>query len=1045
MNEKQRTLKISRRTLLRGSTAALGGVLLAKYSGAVNSIPVLAQITRKRLYIAADDHTDYMWTADEATYRQAFLEMLDYYLNLTDTTAGEATEHQSRWNCDGSFWMWTYEKNKPAASFQRLIDQIRSGHVSVPLNALCVCLGGAPAEAVLRGMYYPGQIERRYDLRFTLASTIENQTQPYGLASLWAGAGVKYSWKGICGCATKVPSAGSRENEIYWWQGPDNSRVLMKWYSLMNLQSLGGYAEAYDPSAAVDLLDSKCFSGPRYNYGIAGAFGHGWDGLKVFTNQFVTVAKQKTNTARQVIVSNEQDFFQDFETTYGAGLPTVSASFGNEWELYCASMAEVSARVKRAVEKLRSAEALATLVSLKNPAFMNGRQTARDLAWINLGLYWEHDWTADGPVSRTARRDWQRRIAGEIESYVNTLHTDAANALSGMIATGGANLRFYVFNPLSWTRTDVADLPYTGAWPVQVIDLTTGQETPSQLITLEGQQYLRVLAQSLPSVGYKVFEVRPGAGQTFTGGPTADAATGILQNDRYEITVAARGAITSLKDKTRSSREFARNIGGFYINDLGSGTGTLVVENAGPVSVTLRATASTPLARTTRITLTRGSTRVDIRNEITQNFGDVRVWKYSFNLDAPDTWHEEVGAVIRAKLLAVGGHYSPRNARYDWLTLNHFADMTGSDGVGVTLSNADCYYMQLGNSTVSTLDTATAQISPLIGGQVDGTGLGINSQGGDTYFLQRFALQTHGARDTVSAMQCALEHQNPVVAKAITGGSAYPATSYSLVTLSDPNALLWALKPSEEGIDQGIIARLWNLSGNAVNLTLTTPSAPVVSAQETTHIETPIGSAVVSGGALNATLAANQIKTFNLKLGNAIFLPLLVGWNMISLPLAPNDDKPSAVFASIAGQYDSIYTFDACGSPPGWLKYLPDAPPLASNLGAVSIQQGLWCHATAATSLAVAGAISSSTAIPLCAGWNLIGYPSSGSVALPDALQSIAGKYSKIYTFDATDSQDPWKRYDPAAPSAANDLTALQPGKGYWIEMTAPATLTVVY
>jgi hypothetical protein len=38
---------------------------------------------------------------------------------------------------------------------------IKSGHISVPLNALCVCLGGAPAEAVLRGMYYPGQIERR--------------------------------------------------------------------------------------------------------------------------------------------------------------------------------------------------------------------------------------------------------------------------------------------------------------------------------------------------------------------------------------------------------------------------------------------------------------------------------------------------------------------------------------------------------------------------------------------------------------------------------------------------------------------------------------------------------------------------------------------------------------------------------------------------------------------------------------------------------------------------------------------------------------------
>ncbi len=1038
-------MKISRRNLLRGGSALLAATALARYTQGLKSIPVLAQSFRKRLYIAADDHTDYMWTADEATYRQAFLEMLDYYLNLADSTAGEAAEHQSRWNCDGSFWMWTYEKNKPAASFQRLIDRIRSGHISVPMNALCVCLGGTPAEAVLRGMYYPGHIERRHDLRFVLAYTIENQTQPYGLASLWAGSGVRYSWKGICGCATKVSSAGNREREIYWWEGPDTSKILMKWYSLISNQALGGYAEAFDPSTAVEQLDAKCFSGSSYNYGVAGAFGHGWDGLKVLTNQFVTVAKQKTNTARQVIVSNERDFFEDFEATYGTGLPTVSATFGNEWELYCASLAETSARVKRAVEKLRSAEALATLVSLKNPGFLDGRETARDLAWIDLGLYWEHDWTADGAVSRTARRDWQRRIAGEIESYVNTLYSDAASALAGLIGASGTNLRFYVFNPLSWVRTDIADLPYTGAWPAHVVDLSTGQETPSQLIALDGQQYLRVLAENLPSVGYKVFEVRPGAGQTFAGAPTADAATGILQNDRYEVTVAPRGAITSLKDKSRGNREFARNIGGYYINDLGAGTGTLVVENAGPVSVTLRATASAPLQHTTRITLARGSTRVDIRNEITQNFGDVRVWRYSFNLDAPDTWHEEVGAVIRAKLLASGGHYSPTNARYDWLTLNHFADMTGSDGVGVTLANADCYYMRLGNSTVSTLDTATPQISPLIGGQVDGAGLGITGQGGDSYFLQRFAIQTHDARSNVESMRCALEHQNPPVVHAITGGGGYPETSYSLVTISAPEVLLWALKPSEEGIAQGIIARLWNLSDNAASPVVSLPSAGVLSAQETTHIETPLGAAVVTGGALNATIAARQFKTFNLKPGGgAIFLPLVVGWNMIALPLIPPDPQPSAVFASISGQYDSVYAFDACGSPPGWLKYLPDAPPAASNLTAVSIQQGLWCHITSATSLAVSGAVSPTTAIPLCTGWNLIGYPSSSAAPLPDALQSIAGKYSKIYTFDAADAQDPWKRYDPAAPPEINDLAELRSGLGYWIEMTEPATLTVV-
>lgn len=66
--------------------------------------PGLAQSGPKRIYIAPDDHTDYLWSADEETHRQVFIEMLDYYLNLADATEKNPPEHQSRWNCDGSLW-----------------------------------------------------------------------------------------------------------------------------------------------------------------------------------------------------------------------------------------------------------------------------------------------------------------------------------------------------------------------------------------------------------------------------------------------------------------------------------------------------------------------------------------------------------------------------------------------------------------------------------------------------------------------------------------------------------------------------------------------------------------------------------------------------------------------------------------------------------------------------------------------------------------------------------------------------------------------------
>ncbi|HNQ15538.1 MAG TPA: hypothetical protein PKM58_08245, partial [Pyrinomonadaceae bacterium] len=159
---------------------------------------------QRRIYIAPDDHTDYFWIADDVTYRQSFLTMIDYYLNKMDETASNQSDHQMRWECDGSLWMWEYERNRTQAQFDRFINRVRDGHMSVPLNALVLVNGGAPAEAVLRGMYYPGIIERRYNVRFPMAIAMENQTHPYGLSSLWAGAGAKYSWKGVCGCASNV-------------------------------------------------------------------------------------------------------------------------------------------------------------------------------------------------------------------------------------------------------------------------------------------------------------------------------------------------------------------------------------------------------------------------------------------------------------------------------------------------------------------------------------------------------------------------------------------------------------------------------------------------------------------------------------------------------------------------------------------------------------------------------------------------------------------------------------------------------------------------
>lgn len=98
-----------------------------------------ARAETPRIYIANDDHTDFLWTADEATYKRVFQEMIDYYLDLSDATDASPSPYQSRFNCDGSYWLWVYEKQRTTAEFQRVIKRLKSGHLSAPMTTLVSC------------------------------------------------------------------------------------------------------------------------------------------------------------------------------------------------------------------------------------------------------------------------------------------------------------------------------------------------------------------------------------------------------------------------------------------------------------------------------------------------------------------------------------------------------------------------------------------------------------------------------------------------------------------------------------------------------------------------------------------------------------------------------------------------------------------------------------------------------------------------------------------------------------------------------------------
>lgn len=78
--------------------------------------------------------------------------------------------------------------------------------------------------------------------------------------------------------------------------------------------------------------------------------------------------------------------------------------------------------------------------------------------------------------------------------------------------------------------------------------------------------------------------------------------------------------------------------------------------------------------------------------------------------------------------------------------------------------------------------------------------------------------------------------------------------------------------------------------------------------------------------------------------------------------------------------------------------------------------------------------------LDLVSGPNLVSVPlAPQNGALPDVLSSIGGSYTKVFSF--VDNE--WKRYIVGAPPAFNNLTSLNEKIGFWIYMSAPATLSI--
>ena len=170
--------------------------------------------------------------------------------------------------------------------------------------------------------------------------------------------------------------------------------------------------------------------------------------------------------------------------------------------------------------------------------------------------------------------------------------------------------------------------------------------------------------------------------------------------------------------------------------------------------------------------------------------------------------------------------------------------------------------------------------------------------------------------------------------------------------------------------------------------------------------------------AINVTVYEVPVETENFTRS------LAIGWNLVSLPLTPDDNSTSAVLDTIP--YDAVKRYNAAAH------QFEEATTMDPGVG-------YFIHMTAADTWSYEGTAYESMRVGLSQGLHCIGWANTRA-DLPGALRSITGSYRYVARWNATSQS--YEVYEPNAPSEFNDFDSMERGGGYFIAARAGCMLT---
>src|SRR6266446_6002425 len=489
----------------------------------------LTPAKRWTLYWLPSIHTDVGYT----DLQERALEV--HRKNLDAALAWTATHREFHFTAECALQVLSYLENRSPEAGDALLQAIRDGKIAWQALFANMLTGILDHETFARLVWPAGKLARERGLTFASAQITDVPGQTLTVPLLPAS--------GTEGGGTAYP-------QLYYWEGPDGSRVLHWRAHHYGDGTRFGFDVGPDEMGhrlSEWLLNQPAFLSQDWPYDTVLLYGADWQDNALMKEAIVANVQEfgRRFTWPRIVAGRAEDFFRDVERRYGTKIPVRRGDTGLYWEDGAASTAAELAAFRSAQLAARASEIAAVWDDRIEPRDddapqrRRSRADARAAMWRDLLLFGEHTWGADesvsAPTSRQTVAQWEykRRFLDAGAAAARDHLSDGLLRLGQATRPGRGRL---VFNAGSWERTDVARVAGGSSKSLT----NDGRELAS--VDLEDGEAL-VLFREVPPLGYLALAEADRAPRP----PTADGEALEAKAGGFTVQLdPASGAIRSL-------------------------------------------------------------------------------------------------------------------------------------------------------------------------------------------------------------------------------------------------------------------------------------------------------------------------------------------------------------------------------------------------------------------------------------------------------------------------------------------------------------------